>query len=607
MGVSCSKVDGTSSVQSVSNNREEVSSPSSRQQQRPLDMPPTTRSQSRQSGASDSPLGEYSRNGGGSPTPPDHTTKRRRNSIRRVGSDRNLDGGLRASLFRMRTPLSPSLRASNYNSVHDAVAVNFREAESERQRARGGGLPLGVTGLSNLGNTCFLNSSIQCLSATIPLTDYFLGYDYKSEINRDSLLGTKGKLVTAYAELMKTLWLVTVTSGRKSRNGNVAVHHDGGSYTVIRPLSFKSQLEQFAPQFRGYSQHDAHELVCFMLDGIHEDLNRIKKKPYIEDRDGDGTNDEADAIEAWKNYLRRDKSLIVDIFQGQLRNTCVCLSCGHKNIRFEPFMYLSLPINRQCRTLDDCLSLYLSQDQLTGENQWYCEKCKTHRDATKKTDLWILPPILIVHLKRFRVNDYGQRSAKEEKAIEYPLAGWDLATSVRSQGSEYPVYDLYAISNHTGGLASGHYTAYTLNRFDDQWYEYNDSKCRRVNERILQGNRSSAYLLFYNRAPCPDDSSHSIPDVAAAAAPRVSPAGIRHVPLVRRQSVNRPDLWPHTQVQDRQFRSFMRSPTASRVVSIRHQLPPPPIMGGEPTLDMNEEVDAVLEDSEDEIESPRKG
>ena len=452
-----------------------------------------------------------------------NTTRKRRasgfrHSLVRVGSQ-----------FR-RTPASPTTRASNYSHLRYAVAQNFQEAASERDSA----CPLGVVGLRNLGNTCFLNSSVQCLSATIPLTDYFLGYDYRSEINKENFLGTGGKLVIAYAELMKLLWL--------------------GKNTVVQPTAFKAQLEKFAPQFKGYHQHDSQELLSFLLDGIHEDLNRIKKKPYIEDRDCDGTNDEQDAIVAWKNYLRRDKSLIVDIFQGQLKSELLCLECGHKNIRFEPFMYLSLPISSSCRSLRDCLELYLAEEKLEGENQWYCSKCEKHRDASKKTDLWILPPILIVHLKRFRFNEYGRMGSKNDVPINYPIESWDLTRFVRSRGSESPVYDLYAVSNHVGNLGSGHYTAFALNRFNEQWYEFNDSHSQKIDERTLRANRSSAYVLFYNRSQ-EDGSAES--------------GSSGRAPLIRRQSASRPDLWPHTQVRDRQFRSFKRR-------SARNLMPPPP-------------------------------
>lgn len=260
------------------------------------------------------------------------------------------------------------------------------------------------------------------------------------------------------------------------------------------------------------------------------------------DRDCDGSNDEQDAIEAWANYLRRNKSLIVDIFQGQLRSELQCLTCGHKSIRFEPFMYLSLPISSTCQTLGDCLDLYLAEEKLVGINQWYCSKCGEHRDATKLTELWILPPILIVHLKRFHFQENGIIGSKNDAQIFYPIGGWDLSQHVRSKGSEYPLYDLYAVSNHVGYLGSGHYTAYALNRFTEQWHEFNDSQCRLIDESELERNQSSAYVLFYNR--CEKNRSEGSYEARQ--------------PMIRRQSVSRPDLWPHCQVQDHQFREFSR-------------------------------------------------
>jgi len=547
MGLSCSKVDGAQDSfdeDPQQQQQQQQQHPNRNVQYEPTidDLPPSRQPQAQ-------------------------AKKRPRRSIFRVGSRivrKNNNGNSFTS------PASPT-RASNYNHVHDAVSVNFQEAASERGRRST--VPLGVVGLRNLGNTCFLNSSLQCLSATIPLTDYFLGYNYRSEINEDNFLGTQGKLVTAYAELMKIMWL--------------------GKSSSIQPVSFKSQLEQFAPQFIGTEQHDAQELLSFLLDGIHEDLNRIPLKPYIEDIDSDGTNDEQDAIEAWKNYLRRDKSLIVDIFQGQLRSTCQCLTCGHKNIRFEPFMYLSLPISDSCRSLKDCLDLYLQQELLQGENRWYCEKCKKHRDATKKTDLWILPAILIVHLKRFKVNEYGQRGSKRDVAIDYPIQKWDLSGVVKSRGSEYPLYDLYAVSNHVGGLSGGHYTAFSLNRFDDQWYEYNDSTSRRVKLDTLRRNQSSAYLLFYNRSEMEQLSSNG--------SGLDSNSNSRARLLIRRQSVSRPDLWPHTQVQDRRdFRDFSRVSVRHSIITSDALLAPPLLTESEV---YEEAVDVVIEGPNDEAQS----
>ncbi|XP_019199469.1 PREDICTED: ubiquitin carboxyl-terminal hydrolase 8 isoform X2 [Ipomoea nil] len=182
---------------------------------------------------------------------------------------------------------------------------------------------LGLTGLQNLGNTCFMNSAVQCLAHTPKLVDYFLG-DYKTEINYDNPLGMNGEIASAFGDLLKQLW--------------------APGATPVAPRTFKLKLSHFAPQFSGFSQHDSQELLAFLLDGLHEDLNRVKCKPYVEAKDGDGRPDEEVADEYWKNHRARNDSIIVDVCQGQYRSKLVCPVCRKVSITFDPFMYLSLPL-----------------------------------------------------------------------------------------------------------------------------------------------------------------------------------------------------------------------------------------------------------------------
>uniref|UniRef100_A0A1S4DI76 ubiquitinyl hydrolase 1 n=1 Tax=Nicotiana tabacum TaxID=4097 RepID=A0A1S4DI76_TOBAC len=182
---------------------------------------------------------------------------------------------------------------------------------------------LGLTGLQNLGNTCFMNSALQCLAHTPKLVDYFLG-DYKREINHDNPLGMNGEIASAFGDLLKKLW--------------------APGATPVAPRTFKLKLAHFAPQFSGFNQHDSQELLAFLLDGLHEDLNRVKNKPYVEAKDGDDRPDEEIADEYWNNHLARNDSIIVDVCQGQYRSTLVCPVCKKVSIMFDPFMYLSLPL-----------------------------------------------------------------------------------------------------------------------------------------------------------------------------------------------------------------------------------------------------------------------
>ncbi|XP_056131166.1 ubiquitin carboxyl-terminal hydrolase 11 [Lampris incognitus] len=197
----------------------------------------------------------------------------------------------------------------------------MRNSEHDQDSYRG---QPGVCGLTNLGNTCFMNSALQCLSNTPPLTEYILRSAYLDELNFTNPLGMKGEIAEAYADVVKQMW-----SGRH--------------YSVV-PRIFKTKVGHFASQFLGYQQHDSQELLSFLLDGLHEDLNRIKNKEYVELRDGDGRPDQEVAEEAWRNHRRRNDSVIVDIFHGLFKSTLVCPECHKVSVTFDPFCYLSVPL-----------------------------------------------------------------------------------------------------------------------------------------------------------------------------------------------------------------------------------------------------------------------
>lgn len=213
----------------------------------------------------------------------------------------------------------------------------------------------GVVGLYNMGNTCYLNSSLQCLSHTPVFREYFTSKAYLKDVNTTNPLGHQGHLATVSAQLINSLWkrignqVGSVTSSSHNLRQPRRVTAPGSYCPVnapsLTPKTFKDSLGKFNEIFEGNEQHDAQELLAFLLDGLSEDLNRIVEKPYIEAPDSDGQRPDSELADIWwSNHLKREMSIIVALFTGQYKSLLTCRSCKYESARFEPFMFLQLPL-----------------------------------------------------------------------------------------------------------------------------------------------------------------------------------------------------------------------------------------------------------------------
>lgn len=567
-----------------------------------------------------------------------------------------------------------------------------------------GKMSSGMTGLKNLGNTCFMNSALQCLSYTTELTSYFRERIFTQDINKSNPLGTRGKLVNAYADIIQALW--------------------SNRFESISPEKLKKTLCTVAPQFSGYQQHDAHELLCALIGGLHEDLNSVTKKPYYPDNELRGMSDSEKAGVLWNRSLSRDQSIIVNLFYGQYKSTVQCPRCQRYSHTFDPFNSISLPLpvariqalpmkfiyydpkatpiyftcegvfndigdlrvfladkldiesrkmifiigsdnsmkeiledskrtdslsfstiyiyeikekhyydhapieiqitrsgriyrvayprlalmrentnfkklhlkifskirpflnkipvkqdkqalytefvqdklyslnfvanrvdncgacmRRDCRgcpvpytkqlltsikseslvkielrltnnaqqlgtritdlnrflrfiiekttksqlsiDISECFRAFNTPEKLDKDNEWYCNNCKTHVQAMKRLEIYRVPSILIIQLKRFKVHGYSRD--KISASVEFQKEGLDISEFVI--GEDSGLYDLYAVCNHYGGLGGGHYTADCYDVGSANWIEFNDSTVS-PSKGI---SHSSAYILFYRK------------------------------------------------------------------------------------------------------------
>lgn len=199
-----------------------------------------------------------------------------------------------------------------------------------RGRQRRDGRAKGITGLNNIGNTCYMNSALQCIRSVEELTTYFLHDNFKRDLNPKNPLSHHGEVANAYGALLKKMY--------------------GENVSSFSPNNFKTVIGRYGPNFSGYGQQDSQEFLLFLLDGLAEDLSRIQKKPYIEKPDStdemvhDHAALKAFADKNWEIYKARNDSVITDLFSGMYKSTVTCPVCGKVSIIFDPFNSLTLQL-----------------------------------------------------------------------------------------------------------------------------------------------------------------------------------------------------------------------------------------------------------------------
>ncbi|KAL1884440.1 hypothetical protein Plec18167_002028 [Paecilomyces lecythidis] len=230
------------------------------------------------------------------------------------------------------------LAAANNKSANQKVKAKNTPTSGRSSPApepvrgrRKDGKPRGATGLSNLGNTCYMNSALQCVRSVEELTWYFLDDVYKRDLNPSNPLAHNGDVAKAYAHLLHMIY-------------------DEAGPSSFAPRQLKQTIGRYGPAFSGYGQQDSQEFLLFLLDGLQEDLNRIQKKPYIEKPD---STDEMVhnfsalkefADKCWEIYKARNDSVITDLFAGMYKSTLHCPECDKVSIIFDPFNNLTLQL-----------------------------------------------------------------------------------------------------------------------------------------------------------------------------------------------------------------------------------------------------------------------
>lgn len=333
----------------------------------------------------------------------------------------------------------------------------------------------GLSGLANLGNTCFINSCMQILSHTYELNLFLEEGNYKKKLKNEYY----SALLIEWDNLRKILW---------SNN------------CVVSPGKFLKTIQKIAeikdmPIFTGYSQNDLSEFLLFIIDCFHNSLSREIKMTISGNVE---TQTDAIAIKCYemiKNMYSKDYSEIWNIFYAVHVSEITSLETNKQlSITPEPYFMIDLPIpnNNKSPSLIDCFNLYVEGEILENENAWYNEETKKKENVRKKIQFWSFPNILVIDLKRF-----NSRNQKNQVLVTFPLDNLDLSEYVIGYKKNSYKYELYGVCNHSGGVLGGHYTSYVKNA-NDKWYHFNDTIVTEIG--ILDSIVSTkAYCLFYRK------------------------------------------------------------------------------------------------------------
>jgi len=332
-----------------------------------------------------------------------------------------------------------------------------------------------LTGLKNLGNTCYMNSILQCLANFDLPARYFLNrHRMAKDLNVTSK--TEGNVAIEYAEVLRNLKC--------------------GQYKSIVPNDFKHIIGKYKQSFRNFNQQDAHELLNNLMQWLHDDLNEVQgvDKLKLPEQKNEGVPEIIAAQRAWELERKVDRSFIRDTFYGQWRSVLTCQSCTWESVKYEPFFELCLqlpPGNGRC-TLRQCIEGFLEPEEV----DYKCPRCERNRLMTKKFEIVKLPPIIIIQLVRF-YNDGLSR--KRQNVVDFEINDLDLGVYARACGdgqlNQHRLYKLYGVCNHTGSMEGGHYTAYCYSEPRGGWYKYDDHEVYEIEAREVRTPK--AYILFY--------------------------------------------------------------------------------------------------------------
>ena len=351
-----------------------------------------------------------------------------------------------------------------------------------------------ITGLYNIGSTCYMNATLQCLLHVSPLISYFIRVYPKDKDKLEKLnesIFSKGKISEAFFEIIKS---ISEAGKNKKNTQNNPYQNYNKSNDAVSPEIFQKTVGKYNPQFQNLEANDSKDLILYLLQVMHQELNYYTKKNaftgYPNQFDRNNT-----FLAFINSYDATNFSIISDLFYGTSENTTKCLSCEKFIYNFQKFEFLSFGVlkyeNKEFN-LYNGFDDYIKIDRLAGDNQYYCNYCKKLCDADIYTKIFKPPKNLLINI------DYGKNKKYMPKFIKYDDE-IDITKYLNDYSGKPIRYKILGICSHFGDSGSyGHYIAFCRNKQNSKWYKFNDAMVSECGTEEIKRS-GNPYLLLYEK------------------------------------------------------------------------------------------------------------
>jgi ubiquitin carboxyl-terminal hydrolase 8 len=338
----------------------------------------------------------------------------------------------------------------------------------------------GITGLTNIGNTCYGNAVIQALRHQVDFTIFLLEGKEKEILSRKEG-SEKKRMLESYVELVNELW-----KGNDKGAGSAGVANTRSFWSSMIPCAIKAGVEHF----RIPTAHDAHEFLVFLLDQFHEALS--EEVSMVVKVDGRKKHIH-DALEFWKKTFENSYSPLVELIFGLQRKAICCEECKKESVSWETANMWKVSVPRQTESQPlELLDLMKHEFASEEIEEYSCDGCKPAKTkATISQSMWRFGNWVTIVLKR---NENSGRRINTQVNIPLTLSFGSLFHTASQERSGKDIYELFATIHHHGSAGGGHYTSQARHPVSKKWFHYDDESARDIDAPMLD---ASTYIVMY--------------------------------------------------------------------------------------------------------------